>query len=137
MATERNLISIPNHPNLKDVIRKVAIVKHQRYCKFKDADDTENKIILDLFVMHFDENGKPQNKLNGFVYLFSDKNDYVNPLTGEKVEKDEEGNYPEGSVIEFDYLWDLVYTKKLLTDLQLEEMYVLKRVDKINEKLYK
>ncbi len=145
MASERNLISIANHPTLKDVTRKVAIVKSQPYYNYSGLPDNENvkskfkkSIILDLLILHFDKEGNyfKLGNNDGLVYLTSDENDYVNPATFEKVEKDEEGNYPKGSVLEYDALWDLVYTKKVKTDIELQEMFISLREDKINEKLY-
>lgn len=145
MASERTLISISNHPTLTDVTRKVAIIKSQPYYNYNGLPDNETikaklkkSIILDLLILHYDKNGNyiKLGNNDGIVYLTSDEGDYVNPNTFQKVEKNAEGNYPVGSVLEYDALWDLVYTKKTKTDIELQDMFVLLRSDKINEKLY-
>jgi len=150
----RTLISISNHPFLPNVTRKVAILKAQHYYDYdslpielqknnndllvKSNGSFERKISLDLLVLHYNEEGKyiKMGNNDGVVFISSDSTDYINPLTFEKVEKDENGNYPKGSLLEYDVLWDIVYTKKTKTDLELQEMFIALRTPNINEKLY-
>lgn len=127
MATIRNLIDITDHPDLINVIRKVKIVS----C---NNEYDNNRVSLSIKVLHFIGN-KPLPKLDGDVYLYAENDQMINPLTGNDVVKDEKGEYPEGSIGEYDFLFGLVKNNKA-NQISLEELYVIKRVDKINNKLY-
>ena len=129
----RNIIDIPNHPILTDVVRKAQIFRsHKEY-------DT-NRVILKVLIFHYDKNGNQIKYLPGGtenpVELISDNETKVNPQTGAIVEKDENGEYVEEVIGEFDYLWTIVNTVKAYTEIELEEIYIGLRIDKINNKLY-
>lgn len=125
----RNLIDLPNHPDLPSVTRKALIIQTIN-------NYLGNGVGMKVEIFHY-INGIEAKYFPKPVELFSDNEDFVNPSTGDKVEKDEDGNYPEGSVGEYDYLWTIVNVMKAKTQVELEEIYILKRIDKINEKLYK
>lgn len=139
---KRNLISLEEHPDYPGVVRKAGIVKRQSYYDFGETIETKDgpvefskKIAMDVVVIHT-KDGKPLKSLNRVVFMTCDETDYVNPETGEKVEADAEGNYPEGSILEYDYLWAIVYEQKQYTDIELEEAYIKLREDKLNQKTY-
>lgn len=138
----RQLINISNHPSLDGVTRKAAILKSQPYYNYDGLPDSvkdlfKKSIVLDVLILHYDKNGNfiKLGSNNGIVYLKSE-NDYVNPQTFEKLELDSEGNPPNGAVLEYDVLWDIVYTKKSKTDIELQEMFLSLRSNEINQKLY-
>lgn len=127
----RNLINIPNHPLLENVVRKAQIFRG--YYEY----DT-NRVIIPVKIFHYID-GVEINYLPKEVELVSDNNTRVNPQTGAIVEnspKDEDGNYTSATMGEYDYLWYLVNTAKLYTPQELEEMYIPLRIDKLNSKLY-
>lgn len=125
----RNLINIPNHPDLETVTRKARIFR-----AYNEYDT--NRVIIPVDIFHYID-GIEINYFPKRVELISDNETKVDPQTGDIVEKDEEGNYPEGSMGEFDYLWYIVNVAKLFTQIELEEMYINLRIEKINDKLYK
>lgn len=135
----RNLIDLPNYPQLVGITRKAQVRQSIR-------NDASNCIDLDLNIFHY-KDGVQINYLPNDVKLSADNNDFVNPQTGTKVDKvpvlDSETQeqigeeYPEGSIGEYDYLWNLVNVLKVKTQVELEEIYILNRVETINEKLYK
>lgn len=129
--TTRNLINIPGHPDLLDVTRKVDIIEcHNKY--------KTNSVIMSLEVKHYINNIEV-NYFPKTVYLTADNEVPVVSATGEDApvgtKKDENGNYPAGIVGEYDFLYSLV-KNNVANQLSLEEQYVIKRIDKINTKLY-
>jgi len=132
--TTRKIIDIPNHPILKDVIRKAQVFRG--YYEY----DT-NRVIIPVKIFHYLDGVEikylPGGTDETYAELISDNETKVNPQTGEIVEKDENGEYPEGTMGEYDYLWYLVNIAKLYTPQELEEMYVPLRINKLNSKLYK
>lgn len=151
--TTRKLIDITNHPDFDDVTRKVDIVQSINSYK-------TNCIDLHLEVLHF-KGGVQVDYFPKVAVLMGDNQDFVDPKTGDKVEwvdtiiyvKDDKGSdlldangnkvqdyisseYPQGSMGEYDYLHYVVNVAKAYTQEELEEIYVGKRVDMINKKLY-
>lgn len=124
----RNLIDIPNHPLLTDVVRKAQVFR-----SYNEYDT--NRVVMPVKVYHFKDD-QPLNYFPKDVELIVDNDTMVNPATGAIVEKDEEGNYPEGSIGEYDYLWAVVNVAKAYTQQELEEIYIPQRIEKINAKLY-
>lgn len=115
----RNLINISNHPVLTDVTRKAQIFR-----SYKEYDT--NRVILIVNIYHY----KDDVELKYFpkqVELISDNEVKVNQQ-GEIVDN--------GTIGEFDYLWNVVNVQKQFTEVELEEIYVTLRQTKINEKLY-
>lgn len=139
--TTRDLIDISNHPDLTDVTRKVEVFGcHNKY--------RNNVINLEIEVFHF-LNGKAQKKLDGIVYLRADNTVKVNNTNGKdvhEVEVDGEIEWQEvesGDTVdeanvegEYDYLWKVVNIAKAYTQVELEDIYVALREEKINQKLY-
>jgi len=132
MATVTPLITISAHPDLKEVSRKVRIVS-------TNVEDDNNRVVMSLYILH-DYKGKPQPKLDGIVYLYAENDQMVHPQTGADavgvLNAKNELVYPQGSIGEYDFLYYLI-DNNLGNFLRLREQYVIKREDKINEKLYK
>ena len=124
----RNLIDIPNHPDLENVKRKAKVFR-----AYNEYDT--NRVILAVEVFHY-INDEEVNYFPKKVDLISDNVTMVNPANGNIVEKDDEGNYPQGSMGEYDYLWNVVNVAKAYTQVQLEDAYINIRIEKINKKLY-
>lgn len=136
--SNRKLIDLPNHPYLPNVARKGQV--HEVKPNYH-----EKTVALVVDVFHYDEDGNLLKGLNSRCEIVADNNDIVNYATGDEIPKDEkgvyitdeDGNYPDNSIRNFDYLWDLVNISKLLTMEEAEDLYVSKSIDKINQKLYK
>lgn len=127
----RNIINIANHPVLKDVTRKAQVFR-----SYKEYDS--NRVVLVVNIFHY-KDGEEIKYFPKEVTLISDNDTRVNPATGDIIEnapKDEDGNYTPETMGEFDYLWYIVNTAKIYTEIQLEEIYISLRQDKINSKLY-
>jgi len=129
----RNLINITDHPVL-NVTRKAQVFR-------SSLEYDSNRIILRVKVYHYDENNNLMDYLkNDIAELISDNNTRVNRLTGEIVENPPidpaTGEFTEDTIGEFDYLWNLANVLKVKTIVELEEIYIGLRVDKINNKLY-
>lgn len=131
----RTAINLPEHPAFPGIERKAIVYKNQTYYKYDGFEVTEKKVILDLMIFHF-KDGVSFAALDNTILISTDKNDFINPQTMELVEKDAEGNYPDGSVCEYDFLWNLVNISKSKLPIELEELYILSRLPKINEKAY-
>lgn len=52
--------------------------------------------------------GKELEPMRKKVQLVASNDDMVNPQTGQYVEKDAEGNYPDGSIGEYDWLESMI-----------------------------
>lgn len=128
--TTRNLISIGNHPDIPNITRKAKVVSG-------DRNDEANTYALGVKVFHY-LNEIPKTSLDNktAIFLRASNNLMINPTSGAYVEKDEHGNYPEGSMGEYDYLWNIVNVLKTHTFEELEDMYLSMRNDKINQLLY-
>lgn len=130
----RKLIDLPNHPILTNITRKAQV-------DYTRDDSTLNEFLLYFNVYHYDETGKILNYFPKEVRLRASNEDYVNSSTGEKVSKilneNNEEVWPEGSIGQYDYFYKLVNIFKALTQKELEEVYIIKRIEKINEQLYK
>lgn len=126
----RNLINITNHPDLKDVTRKAQVFR-----AYNEYDT--NRVIIPVKIFHYIDDVEVS-YFPSMAELISDNDTRVNPANGQIVEavKDADGNYPNDTVGEFDYLWNLVNVAKAFTQIQLEEMYISLRIDKLNKKLY-
>ncbi len=124
----REMIDIPGHPDIDGVTRKAQVTNG--YNGYKD-----NRVVIPIDIFHYID-GVELNYFPKKVELIADNNGYVNPQTGAIVEKDVNGNYPVGSVGEYDYLWDVVNVYKAKTQAELEDLYVNLRIDVINRKLY-
>lgn len=120
----RNLIDITNHPTISNITRKAQVFRSY------DEYDT-NRIIIPIKIFHYLD-GIEQTYFPNYYELIGGIGNFVNPINGNLVEKDEEGNYPEGSVPEYDYLWNIVNVLKNKTQIELEEIYVILRIDKLN-----
>jgi hypothetical protein len=135
--SDRKLIDLPAYADLPNITRKASI--HETKPHYKNKTVT---LVVDVF--HF-SGEKELAYLPGRCEIVADNNDIVNALTGDEIPKDEngkyitdeDGNYPDNSIPNFDYLWDLVNIKKVITMEQAEDLYVTKRIEKINSKLYK
>ena len=129
--TTRNLIDITNHPDLTDVTRKANIIEcHNKY--------KSNSVVMSIEVSHYTKDGK-EVKIGVqpcIAYLTADNDVKINSATGEDAVANEDGTYPAGTVGEYDFLYSLV-KNNVANQLTLEEQYVVKRIDKINNKLYK
>ncbi len=126
----RNLIDITNHPDLENVTRKAQVFR-----AYNEYDT--NRVIIPVKIFHYID-GIEVSYFPDTVELISDNDTRVNPANGQIVEavKDADGNYPSNTIGEFDYLWNLVNVFKMFTQIQLEEMYISLRIDKLNKKLY-
>ena len=124
----RNIIEITNHPLLTDITRKVQIFRSG-----KEYDS--NRVILKVKVSHY-KNGEEIEYFPKYVELIVDNITMVNPSSGAIVQPDAEGQYPAGSIGEYDYLWDVVNVAKTYTEAELEEIYIPLRISQINTKLY-
>lgn len=112
MILELEIIDSPRHKGIK---RKARLIKFIR---------ESNKLTLDIQIDYYlDDNGSYGKILSG--NFFTDPNNMfptnrvcpvatnetmVDPNTGELVEKDEEGNYPIGSIGEYDYFYNISAT---------------------------
>ncbi len=126
--TTRNIINLPAHPDIPDVVRKAKVSQASN-------NYDGNCVTIEYRLLHYVD-GVEVFYLPKSVQLIGDNADRVNPLTGDKLEADGDGNYPEGSVPEFDYLWYLVNTVKLYTQVELEDTYILRQINTVNRKAY-
>lgn len=125
---ERQLITLTNHPDLPTVTRKAQVQSSINQYNAKS-------VFLDIKVFHY-INGVEVNYFPDKIQLVGDNKEFVNPTTGDVVYKDVVGNYPVGSVGEYDYLWSIINTTKSYTQEQLEDFYINKRVLVLDKKLY-
>ncbi len=126
--SNRNLINITNHPILTDVNRKAFV--HETHNKYSDK-----AAVMTVRVVHF-IGGIEMPSLNEDIYLRADNSIKVNPATFAYANADEDGNYPEGSVNEYDLLFNLIEEKNF-SILELEDMFIGLRITEIDQKLYK
>lgn len=126
---QRELINLPNHPDLPNVTRKAIVIQTVN-------NYAGNGVGVKLEVFHYVDGQEVHYFKNRYVELMADNEDFVDPATGNKVQKDAEGNYPPGSIGEYDYLWGIVNVAKAKTQAELEDIYITKRIDSINQKLY-
>lgn len=125
---EREIKDITNHPLFNDVTRKAQVSK-----SYKEYDN--NKVILVLNIFHYKDN----QELKYFpkqISLIADNETKVDPNTGSIVLPNTNGEYPTTVIGEYDYLWSIVNVVKTYTEVELEELYINLRIDKINSKLY-
>jgi hypothetical protein len=122
----RELISLPNHPIFPTITRK-AIVGNMK-------DDSDNNTVQMTVNIYCYLDGEEVKDMFKQVPLVATNAIILNPQTFEKATPDEEGNYPEGSIGEYDLLFDLV-KNKIKTIFELEDMYVQLRIDSINAKM--
>ena len=94
-------IAISSSPGYPDVARKIAVAG-------RNEDYKSQTVTLICFVEHYDAQGY---RLNAFqcierdpFLLVADNSSKVNPETGALVFPDETGNYPEGSIGQYDWL---------------------------------
>lgn len=129
---QRNLIDLPNHPTIPTLTRKAEVIaSHNGYAA--------NKIILTVKVYHYDVNGELANYINSEVQLIADNETRIDPQTGEINEnpvKDVDTGAYLDTIGEFEYLWSIVNVLKAKTQVELEEIYIQLRINKINKKLY-
>lgn len=122
----RNLIPITNHPQLPTITRKAQVRKCDNHYEAGTAE-----MVLNIFNYNGDVELKDMFRQ---IKLVAD-NSMINPNTFEYVTADEQGNYPEGSIGEYDYLFDLLESGTK-TQFELEEMFISLRIETINQKLY-
>lgn len=122
----RNLIPITNHPKLPAITRKAQVRRCDNHYEAGTAE-----MVLNIF-NYLD--GVEIKEMERQVSLAAD-NAMINPDTFNYVEADENGNYPEGSVGEYDYLYTLIESGTK-TQFELEEMFINLRIETINKKLY-
>lgn len=122
----RSLINITNHPEIPEITRKAQVRKCDNHYEAGTAE-----MVLNVFSYL---NGVELKEMRRQVKLWAD-NSMINPETFEYVVADENGNYPEGSVGEYDYLFDLLESG-VKTQFELEEMFITIRIETINNKLY-
>jgi hypothetical protein len=141
--SDRKFIDLPNHPYLPNVTRKAKV--HETNPNY------HNKFVeLVVDVFHYNEDGvliESMSGAKGRCRLMADNNDIVSTQTGDEIPKDAKGSYitqtingvltyPANSARNFDYLWYLVNIAKVMTMEEAEDLYITKRVEKINLKLY-
>jgi len=131
----RKIIKLPDYPTLKDIIRTAQVNYSIHY-------SSTNELLLYVDIFHHDKEGNLLTYLPNQVRLHAHNEDYVNISTGEYVDKiineeTKEEHWPENSIGQYDYLYKLVNIDKLFTQEELEDIYILKKVDKINELSYK
>lgn len=135
--SDRKLINLTNHPLITSVTRKAKV--HQ-----VNPNYANKTVTLVIDVLHYNEQGVLMGGINNRCEITADNTDIVNILTGDEIPKDangnyivdEEGNYPNGSIRNFDFLWKLVNIDKVMTMEEAEDLHVTKRISKINSKLY-
>ena len=94
-------IQITPSPGYPDVVRKIAVVG-------KNEDYKNGSVSLICEIEHYDSTGY---RLKAFAaiekepfILIADNSSLVNPQTGQLVFKDGKGNYPPGSMGQYDWL---------------------------------
>lgn len=94
-------IGISPSPGYPDVVRKIVVIG-------RNEDYQNQSVTLICMIEHYDENDY---RLNAFraierdpFLLMADNTSKVNPETGALVFPDQAGNYPEGSVGQYDWL---------------------------------
>jgi hypothetical protein len=127
--TTREKITITNHPVLTEVTREVQVFR-----SYKEYD--VQRVVLVLNVFHYDSEGNAITYFPKQVELIASNTTFVNPQDGQILQPDEDGNYPEGAMGEYDYLWYIVNVQKAYTEVELEDMYAGLRIEQINKKLY-
>jgi hypothetical protein len=129
----RKKIKIDNHPFFSNIKREAQVFR-----TYKEYDT--NRVILLVLLFHYDENDNlltyfPGNETSP-IELIGENKTKVNPLTGQKVLPNEDETYPEGTIGEFEYLWNIAEQKQL-TEAEMEDMYILLRINEINKQAYK
>lgn len=94
-------IGISSSPGYPDVVRQIVVVG-------RNEDYKSESVTLICMIEHFDGSG---HRLNSFraierepFLLMADNSSKVNPESGALVFPDQAGNYPEGSVGQYDWL---------------------------------
>ena len=94
-------IEISPSPGYPDVVRKMVVAG-------RNEDYLSKTVTLICRIEHYDQNSK---RLNAFAtierdpfLLIADDSSRVNPQTGALVFKDENGNYPAGSIGQYTWL---------------------------------
>ena len=122
----RNLINITNHPQFSSITRKAQVRSSDNHYEAGTVT-----MVLNIYSYLNEIELKDMFKQ---IVMFCD-NSMINPVTFEYVFANEAGEYPAGSVGEYDYLYDLVLNKTK-TQFELEEMFITLRIPTINEKMY-
>lgn len=125
--TTRNLITIPNHPVITSITRTAQVLESQNIYK-------NNTCPMSIGVHHY-MNDVEITYMYKEVQIVAD-NTMIDPNTLAYVVTDDNKKYPDGSIGEFDYLYNLVNVLKTHIQSELEEMYINLRIDRINDKLY-
>lgn len=94
-------VEIAPSPGYPDVVRKIAVIG-------KNEDYQNGSVTLICSIEHYDLAG---NRLKAFAaiekdpfLLVADNSSQVNPATGQLVFPDNTGNYPAGSMGQYDWL---------------------------------
>ncbi|PWJ49590.1 hypothetical protein CLV98_1463 [Dyadobacter jejuensis] len=94
-------VVISSSPGYPQVVRKIVVVG-------KNEDYRNESVTLICMIEHYDQN---DNRLQAFkaievnpFLLIADNSSYVNSETGGLVFKDSQGQYPAGSVPQYDWL---------------------------------
>ncbi len=122
----RDLVEITNHPLIDSVTRKARV-------RLTENNYEANIAKMYIKIFHFSKSIEIIS-MEKEVILIAD-NSMINSQTFAYVIKDENGNYPDGSVEEFTYLYNLLVSKAK-TQFELEELYIPLRIEAINKKAY-
>jgi len=128
----RQIITLPEYSGLINITRKAQVNYSINYSKL-------NELLLVIDIFHYDESGKELTYLPTEVRLKASNQERVD-ANGDPVVKIEVGEtmeWPLNSYNQYDYLYNIVNVQKAFTQEELEDLYVLKRLSKINQSLYK
>ena len=128
----RQIITLPEYSGLINITRKAQVNYSINYSKL-------NELLLVIDIFHYDDSGKELTYLPKEVRLKASNQERVD-ANGDPVVKIEVGEtmeWPLNSYNQYDYLYNIVNVQKAFTQEELEDLYVLKRLSKINENLYK
>jgi hypothetical protein len=123
----RNLIALQNHPTKPKITRTAQVSR--------TVIDYDNKTVQMTVTVYSFLDGEEIKEMRKQVPLIADNSTIIDPATFKNAIADEDGNYPSSSIGEYDFLYSLI-TNKIKTNLELEEMYILLREDRINQKMY-
>lgn len=115
----RNIIDIPDHPTITGITRKAQVRKSDNYYEIGRVE-----MVINVF-SYF--NGVELKDMFRQITMVCSNENQIDTLTFDYVN--------EGGSPEYDYLFNIVKSK-IKTQLELEEMYIGLRIDKINEKMY-
>ncbi|GGM81798.1 hypothetical protein GCM10010967_11940 [Dyadobacter beijingensis] len=94
-------IAISSSPGYPDVVRQIVVVG-------RNEDYQNESVTLICMIEHFDGTGYRLNSFRAIerepFLLMADNSSKVNPENGALVFPDQSGNYPEGSVGQYDWL---------------------------------